>query len=151
MVARTGQQDDPRMTWMEGGCAGVLWSLALARIWLGRHHCIDVRTAAECDFIPVAQFPLRRHRQKALHGSGVSSHVNGTEQHIHTRELRMLGEMDSFTALVAGVQTQREDLKSSVRVPNSTVLIYDNFSVNIRVVSEHPAKDFTSGVGSPMR
>ena len=54
----------------------------------------------------------------------------------------MLGDMDLFTAMVAGVPTQHEDPKSSVRTPNSTIMIHDNFPVNIPGMFEHSSKDF---------
>ena len=44
--------------------------------------------------------------------------------------------------MVAGVPTQHEDPKSSVRTPNSTIMIHDNFPVNIPGMSEHSSKDF---------
>ena len=59
-----------------------------------------------------------------------------------TKEVKALGELDCFAAMVAGLETQRENPESPIRVPNSGMLIHDNSTVNIPGMSEHSSKDF---------
>eukprot|EP00439_Symbiodinium_sp_Y106_P026222 s7627_g3.t1 len=110
---------------------------------------IDRGRAGECEFILAAQFPYDagadsqpyRGTQKSAYLA--SKVMTKGQSNAFSRELQMLlGDMDLFTAKVAGVPTQHEDPKSSVRTPNSTIMIHDNFPVNIPGMSEHSSKDF---------
>ena len=127
---------DPRMpsSWWEAS-----WGLYPGGTWifLGYAYAgqteIDRGRAGECEFILAAQFPYDagadsqpyRGTQKRAHLA--SKVMTKGQSNAFSRELRMLGDMDLFTAMVAGVPTQHEDPKSSVRTPNSTIMIHDNF------------------------
>ena len=142
---------DPRMpnSWWEAS-----WGLYPGGTWVflgyafAGHTEIDRGRAGECEFILAAQFPYdagadsqpSRDAQKSAYLA--SKVMTRGQSNAFSRELRMLGDMDLFTAMVAGVPTQHEDPKSSVRTPNSTIMIHDNYPVNIPGMSEHSSKDF---------
>ena len=117
----------PRCQWLE-----------LVGLYQRREYLLDVRHSRRCDFVLVAQFPYEVEKRaytavKLMSKSQQSMFVDG---------LNTLDSMDCFTAMVAGVPTQREDPNSPVRAPTCTLLIHDNKEVNIPGISGHPAKDF---------
>ena len=120
------------------------WGFAAASdwSWLGYTNAgstsLTSGTAGDSDFVLVAQFPYEVEKRayaavKLMSKSQQSMFVDG---------LKTLDSVDCFTAMVAGVPTQREDPNSPVRAPICALLIHDNKEVNIPGISKHPAQDF---------